>query len=252
VSDISYRYPNQSEPVFEELSLDAMTGSILAILGNNGAGKSTLLNILAGLYKPSCGVASIAKTSIASMSRREIARHIAYVTQGQRIPHLSVYDQVLLGRRPHIAWSISEYDRHVVSTTIEQLGLEDFSTRYLDELSGGERQKVHIARAIAQEPELLLLDEPTSALDPKNQMDVLEIVRKITDRSSLATILVMHDINLALRFSDRFLMMHNGAIVAYGGREVVTEETLSATYDYELKIADIDGALVAVPAKKEY
>ena len=251
VADVSYRYPNQTNLVFEGISFEAKAGSILAILGNNGAGKSTLLNVLAGIARPSHGRTLITTSDISKMNRKEIARHIAYVSQEHRIPHLSVYDQVLLGRKPHIMWSVSEYDRLVVSNTIEQLGLKHFATRFIDELSGGERQKVHIARAIAQEPEVLLLDEPTSALDPKNQMEVLEIVREITDQGSLATIIVMHDINLALRFCDRFIMMHDGSIVSYGGSEVVTDETLTKTYDYAMRIKNIDGTRVAVPTKKK-
>ena len=143
--------------------------------------------------------------------------HIAYVTQQQRIPHLSVYDEVLLGRKPHVSWSIGENDRAVVAAAIERLELEPFIDRYCDELSGGERQKVYIARAIAQETEALLLDEPTSALDPKNQMEVLKVVRDITTQASLATVMVIHDINLALRFCDRFVLMRNGVIIACGG-----------------------------------
>ena len=189
----------------------------------------------------------VAGRPLASLNRREIARHIAYVAQQQRIPHLSVYDQVLLGRRPHVGWALSDRDRAVVAETIDRLGLEPFSARFLDELSGGERQKVYIARALAQEPEVLLLDEPTSALDPKNQLEVLDIVRSITRQGALATVLVIHDINLALRFCDRFLLVRDGAVVAWGGRDVVTSETLSATYDVSFRIEAVAGVPVAVP-----
>ena len=169
------------------------------------------------------------------------------MAQQQRIPHLSVYDQVLLGRRPHVGWTLSDRDRAAVAETIDRLGLEPFSARFLDELSGGERQKVYIARALAQEPEVLLLDEPTSALDPKNQLEVLDIVRSITRQGALATVLVIHDINLALRFCDRFLLVRDGAVVAWGGRDVVTSETLSATYDVSFRIEAVAGVPVAVP-----
>ena len=181
------------------------------------------------------------------VGRRAGARRIALVAQQQRIPHLSVYDQVLLGRKPHVSWSLSDRDRRVVSAMIERLGLERFAARYLDELSGGERQKVFIARALAQEPKVLLLDEPTSALDPKNQLEVLGIVRAVTASESIASVLVIHDINLALRFCDRFLLVRDGCVVAYGDREAVTDEALSATYDVGFKVDAVGDVPVAVP-----
>lgn len=245
---VSYAYSKTTAPVFKDIDIEATSGSVLAILGNNGAGKSTLLNVLAGITRPDTGSVLIGENPLSALSRRETAQHLAYVAQQQRIPHLSVYDQVLLGRKPHITWTVSDYDRTVVAKTIERLRLEPFSARYLDELSGGERQKVYIARALAQEPETLLLDEPTSALDPKNQMEVLRIIRDVTQAESIATILVIHDINLALRFCDRFLLVRDGEVIAYGDRSVVTDETLSTTYDIGFTIAAVDGVPVAIPA----
>ena len=148
---------------------------------------------------------------------------------------------------PAAAHSAFEHDRAVVAAAIEQLELEPFVDRYCDELSGGERQKVYIARAIAQQTETLLLDEPTSALDPKNQMEVLQVVRDITTQASLATVMVIHDVNLALRFCDRFVLMRNGTIVAQGGIEAVTDEALSETYDIPMHIAEIDNVKLMVP-----
>lgn len=245
--DLSYAYPSTDRLVFAGIDLDVRAGAVLAILGNNGAGKSTLLNLLAGIARPTSGTVDVEGRPLSSLSRREVAQHIAYVAQQQRVPHLSVYDQVLLGRRPHVTWALSDYDRTVVAETIDRLGLEPFSARFLDELSGGERQKVYIARALAQEPEVLLLDEPTSALDPKNQLEVLETVRSITRQGSLASVLVIHDINLALRFCDRFLLVRDGVVVAQGGREAVTNDTLSATYDMPFLVEQVAGVPVAIP-----
>ena len=246
--NVSYSYPHTNSTVFNSISIEAKAGSVLAILGNNGAGKSTLLNVLAGIAKPAIGTVWVGDKTLASLSRREIAQHIAYVTQQQRIPHLSVYDQVLLGRRPHIVWSLSDNDRNIVAKTIERLGLGRFSARYLDELSGGERQKVYIARALAQEPEVLLLDEPTSALDPKNQMEVMGIIRNVTHAESIATVLVIHDINLALRFCDEFLLIRDGNIVAFGDRSAVTGSSLSTTYDTDFALEEVRGIPIAIPA----
>lgn len=244
---VAFAFPHAEKPVFKGLSFEAHAGTMTAILGNNGAGKSTLLNLLASITTPSEGEVCVSGKCLRSMNKRETAQHIAYVTQQQRIPHLSAYDEVLLGRKPHVSWNISEHDRAMVAAALKQLELEPFANRYCDELSGGERQKVYIARAIAQQTEALLLDEPTSALDPKNQMEVLQVVRDITTQTSLATVMVIHDVNLALRFCDRFVLMRNGAIVAQGGIEAVTDEVLSETYDMPMRIAEIDNVKVALP-----
>lgn len=244
---VAFAFPYAGKPVFEGLSFEAHAGTMTAILGNNGAGKSTLLNLLASITTPSTGEVYVSGKSLRNMNKRETAQHIAYVTQQQRIPHLSVYDEVLLGRKPHVSWSISEHDRAVVAAALKQLELEPFVDRYCDELSGGERQKVYIARAIAQQTEALLLDEPTSALDPKNQMEVLQVVRDITTQASLATVMVIHDVNLALKFCDRFVLMRNGTIVAQGGIEAVTDEALSETYDMPMRIAEIDSVKLTIP-----
>lgn len=244
---ITYSYPHTDKPVFSSMDVAAPAGEMLAILGNNGAGKSTLLDLLAGMTRPNEGLVEVGGVDIGTLNRRQVAQRIAYVAQQQTVPHLSVYDEVLLGRKPHISWNVTERDRQIVAESIAQLGLAGFARRYCDELSGGERQKVFIARALAQEPEVLILDEPTSALDPKNQLEVLRIVRDVTHRNNLATVLVLHDINLALRFCDRFMLVRDGAVVAQGGHETVTDETLSATYDAPFRIVDIDGVRIAVP-----
>lgn len=245
--DLAYSYPHQSARVFEDLSLQAHPGSMLAILGNNGAGKSTLLDLLAGITTPAAGKVLVNGEDAHRLSRREMARRIAYVAQQQRVPHLTVYDEVLLGRKPHISWAVREADREIVGQAIVDLELEQFTDRYCDELSGGERQKVFIARALAQEPHILILDEPTSALDPKNQLEVLDVVRRVTRAGGLATVLVLHDVNLALRFCDRFMLMRGGEVIASGDRSVVTGEALTRTYGTPFKIVEIDEVPVAIP-----
>lgn len=244
---LSYAYPRAKNCVFSDLDLEAHAGSMLAILGNNGAGKSTLLDLAAGISSPTSGNVSVAGRDISSLTRRQVARNIAYVAQRQTIPHLRVYDEVLMGRKPHISWTISERDRQVVARSIAELQLEDYSERYCDELSGGERQKVFIARALAQEPQILVLDEPTSALDPKNQIEVMDAIREITLEGNLATVLVLHDINLALRFCDRFLLIRDGKTIAFGGTDVVTDESISETYGTPFELVEIHGNRLAIP-----
>ena len=245
--NVEYAYPHVAESVFKDISVEAKTGSVLAILGNNGAGKSTLLNLLAGITQPKSGQVLVGERPLSQLSRREAAQHIAYVAQQQRVPHTTVYDSVMMGRKPHVSWAMTDRDRQIVASVIDRMGISAFSQRCLDELSGGERQKVYIARALAQETEVLLLDEPTSALDPKNQLEVLTAVKDVTVSGSLATVLVIHDINLALRFCDRFLLVRDGIVVAQGGLEVVTDETLFATYDIHFHVCQVGGVPVAIP-----
>ena len=247
VHGLAFAYPNAEGEVFSDIDLEIEEANMVAVLGNNGAGKSTLLDLLSGILRPTRGRVSIEGEPLESLNRREIAQRVAYVAQSQSVPHLSVYDEILLGRRPHISWSISEEDRTIVADVISSLGLTSFAMRYCDELSGGERQKVFIARALAQRPRLLVLDEPTSALDPRNQIDVLTIIRDAARSDSFATVMVLHDVNLALRFCDRFVFMRDGRVVAIGGHEVVTEEVLYRTYGTRFAMGEINGIPVAVP-----
>ncbi|MDR2492023.1 MAG: ABC transporter ATP-binding protein [Coriobacteriales bacterium] len=245
---VSYHYPHAAATAVDGVGLSVRRGQMLAVLGNNGAGKSTLLDLLSGMLSPSQGRVVVNGRDLATLGRREASRHIATVLQQQRVAHLSVYDQVLLGRRPYISWGLSAHDRAVVSETIERLGLEPLATHYADELSGGERQKVFLARAIAQEPEVLLLDEPTSALDMRNQAEVLGLIRSITRTNSLATVLVIHDISLALRYCDCFLLMRDGTTVAQGDIDLLTERDLSHAYGIKVRIVGLDGVRIAFSA----
>ncbi len=197
-----------SHPVLKDVRFEVCRGELFAILGNNGAGKSTLLRCLNRILTPRAGAILIDGEDLAALTRLDVARRVGYVAQRHESTRVTVFDAVLLGRRPHIRWDATEKDMAVVRGVLAALGLEEFSLRYLDELSGGELQKVIIARALAQEPRVLLLDEPTSNLDLRNQYEVLRIVKQAARERDIAAVVVMHDINLAMRFADRFLLDH--------------------------------------------
>ena len=154
---------------------------------------------------------------------------------------MTVRDVILLGRRPYMRWSFTKQDHAVVQKAMERLDLLFMQDRFFNQLSGGERQKVMLARALAQQPRLLLLDEPTSSLDIRNQYQVLESVRWLCREDGLTAIVVIHDLSLALRFCDRFLMLRDGTVYRYGGREILDPLSLRETYGVDAKVVEVEG-----------
>ena len=245
VEGVTFGY--RSAPVLQDVSFTVQPGEFLAVLGNNGAGKSTLLRCITRIVRPQTGTVLLGEDDVHLMSGTERARRIGHVPQRAEASHMTVYDTVLVGRTPHITWSASHRDHHVVEDVLAELGLEHLAMRPIDELSGGELQKIVIARALAQEPRLLLLDEPTSSLDLRNQLDVLDTVKRVTSAQGVAVIAVMHDLNLALRFADAFLLLSDGRVHACGGPEVVTPESIAEVYGVPVALAEVDGVRVIVP-----
>jgi len=245
VNGLAFDYP--SRPVLRNINFSICNGTFLAVLGVNGAGKSTLLKCINRVLKPRVGTVLIQKEEVAKLSRRELAKRIGYVAQRREQLNTTVFDAVLLGRKPYIQWEASSKDLETARKALSILELEEYSLRYFDELSGGEQQKVMIARALAQEPDLLLLDEPTSNLDLKNQMEVLKIIKKIVAAGRIAAVVSMHDLNLAIRFADKFILLKNGEIFAAGGLEVMTPENIEKVYSTPVKIMEVDSIPVVVP-----
>ncbi len=160
---------------------------------------------------------------------------------------LTVFDSVLLGRKPYIKINPTKEDLTVVEKAIKRMGLESFSLRYVDELSGGELQKVMLARALAQEPDVLLLDEPTSNLDIYNQCEVMRVIKEIAVSDNILVILVIHDINLAVRYCDRFIFVKEGQIYDFGGEEVINPFNIKNVYGIDVIIETINGKKVIIP-----
>ena len=175
---ICFHYKN-CPVVLQNVDFQAEDGHFLAILGNNGAGKSTLLKCMNGILKPDAGSLLLDGEDLLTMPHRQVAQRVAFVAQTVASTQMTVHDMVMLGRRPYMGWSFSREDHDIVHAAMARLGLMDMRGRFLNQLSGGERQKVMLARALAQQPRLLLLDEPTSALDIRNQYQVLKIVGEL-------------------------------------------------------------------------
>jgi iron complex transport system ATP-binding protein len=169
------------------------------------------------------------------------------VAQRNAADRFTVFDSVLLGRKPYIKFEPSQEDLDITKSVIKRMGMESFALRYVDELSGGELQKVMLARALAQQPRILLLDEPTSNLDMRNQYEVLAAVREISRKERISVIIVIHDLNLALRYSDRFLLIKDSKVFAYGGREVMTPENISSVYGMPVAVETVRGMPTVIP-----
>jgi iron complex transport system ATP-binding protein len=229
------------------------SGEWLCLIGPNGAGKSSVLRAAAGLV-PYTGSVAINQTEIPATSARWRAQHIAYVPQAPVIPtDMSVYEYVLLGRNPYINYFSSEtsHDRDVIDRVLARLDLVQFSARKLGTLSGGEVQRLVIARALAQEAPVLLLDEPTSALDIGHQQQALELVDGLRREQGLTIISAMHDLTLAGLYADRLVLLHEGHRVAEGtAKQVLRSETLAEFYGVSARVHhEPDGTVVVIPQR---
>jgi len=236
VNKIEFAY--NSTPVLENISMELDRSEILGIVGPNGTGKSTLIRCIDRILKPQQGTILLDENDITTMNRMEIARKMGYVPQSTtRVFPASVIDTVLMGRRPHLGWKSSEEDMDKVLEILELLGIVEFAMRDFNEISGGQQQKVLIARALAQEADVLLLDEPTSNLDIRHQLEVMEIMTNVVRKNGISAVMAIHDLNLASRYTDRILMMNGGKIFAAGDpASVLTVENIKRVYGVEVLV----------------
>lgn len=246
VEDLTFGY-SRNKSILEDITFDALEGQCVSILGNNGAGKSTLIKCLNRILKPKTGAVSVCGESVKALSPNEVAKRMAYVSQHNAGDQITVFDSVLLGRKPYIRVEPTERDIEITQSVIRRMGLDSFALRYTDELSGGEMQKVMLARALAQQPRVLLLDEPTSNLDLRNQYECMAVVQEIAREENISVIIVIHDLNLALRYSDRYLFVKDGAIYAYGGREIMTAENIGEVYGMPVIVETVRGVPMVIP-----
>lgn len=247
VKNIEFSYARGGEKVLNDISFDIEPGQCMAILGNNGVGKSTLLKCMDRIFHSQGGAVIVDGKNVLSLSSRELAQNIAYVPQNQEISDMTVFDMVLLGRKPYIKWDADDHDRQLVRELLEKFSLEKFSMRKMSQLSGGEAQKVSLARALAQEPKFLLLDEPTSNLDMRNQHEVLQMVRELAAEEGISVAIIIHDLNLALRYCDRLLFMKDGRIFSDCTPESISREIIDQVYGMNVVIESIMGHPTVVP-----
>lgn len=231
--------------IFSDLSFHVKAGEIVSILGPNGIGKTTLLKCLMGLLPLGRGTIKISGKPLSSYTQKDLARHIAYVPQhftSGGLSSISVLSTVLMGRMPHISRGYDAADRQKAYGVLCEIGVERHALSQIDELSGGERQLVFIARAILQEASLILFDEPTSNLDMQRQLSVLRKIEQLAHQRNIAILMTMHDINLAGMFSTRILMLQDGQIFGCGAaEEMIREETIRHVYGVDTQVIQVNG-----------
>jgi iron complex transport system ATP-binding protein len=218
----------------DDVSVSLGSGEFVGILGPNGSGKTTLLRMLSGASKPQGGTVLLDGEDVHKMGPKAVAKKIAVVPQNGYIPFpFSVFEVVMMGREPHMKRFSGESpeDFRIVSNAMEVAGLTHLAQRSVLDLSYGERQRVIVARALAQEPGILLLDEPTSHLDPGYQIEIMDVFKSLAESRNIGVLAVLHDVNLASQYADRLIVLSKGKKVADGPpEEVITKELLENVY----------------------
>ena len=251
ISDINFEY-NGTESTLSDISFVADKGDIISILGPNGAGKTTLLKCINRIHPPRSGVVLVDDEDLKEHTRDEIAKTVGYVPQRAHLSGSTVFESILIGRKPHIKWDVTNRDLKLVGRIIDIMELDAISDKPVDQISGGEYQMVQIARAVAQEPKVMLLDEPTSNLDIKNQYEVMHRLFHIIRTNDICAVMTNHDLNIALRFSNRFILMSEGKIFAAGGPEIITSENIRHVYGIDVTVGEVNGYKVIVPNELDH
>ncbi len=237
VENVSFNY--DSIKALENITFE-IDKNILGIIGPNGSGKTTLLKCISSILKPVTGTILLDNNELSTLNRKEIAKIIGVVPQTANITFpLTVIDIVLMGRNPHkkrLEFE-TEKDIRIAENSLKATGIHHLANRLITELSGGELQKVIVARALAQEPKILLLDEPTAHLDIHYQLEILEFIRNLNAEKKLTVISVFHDLNLAARFCDKLILLNDGKIYSIGNTdEVLIAENIRNVYKVNVKI----------------
>lgn len=246
--NLIFQYSRGGKSVLNGTSLILEQGQIGIVLGKNGSGKTTLFKNILGIHSPKSGKIRVDGKNLMKMNRRERARRIAYVPQDIRFGELSVFDSILMGRISYFGLKADREDYRAVEKILYDMDLREFASRNVETLSGGERQKIAIARAMAQEPELMIFDEPTGNLDMGNEQLILTEARKLAREKGISILSSLHDLNQALAFGDKFFFMKDGVIKYTGGPECVNEAVIKDIYGVDVQILEIDGRKVILNA----
>jgi iron complex transport system ATP-binding protein len=243
---LTFRYHDAVQPAVRDLDVAVPAGCFYAVLGPNGSGKSTLTRLLLGVLPPGGGEVRYAGRTVSAWERRALARRVGVVAQGEEAAFpMTVRELVAMGRYPHLGpWRREgAADRAAVERALERCEVGALAERQLGRLSGGERQRARLARALAQEPETLVLDEPTASLDVAHEMAIFELLAGLARNGGATVLVVTHNLNLAARYADRLLLLDGGAMAAEGVPEVVlTKETVERVYGWPVAVVPHSGS----------
>lgn len=238
----------QKNTILENVTLNIDRGVITTFLGPNGCGKTSLMSTINRTIKPVQGSIHIDGSEISKLNTKSLAKIVATVPQFYNANfNYSVFDMILLGRSPHVDYMPKKEDADKVEEAIEHIGIEHLRDREFNKLSGGEKQLVMIARAIAQDAEVILLDEPTSYLDLKNQLKVLSIVKEINALKKVTCIMSLHDPNHALMYSDKIVLIHNGTVKTGNTEDMIHEKNIYDVYGVKAEVLTIKGKKYVIP-----
>jgi len=245
IEDLMFSY--ESKNVLQGLSLDLNKGEFVGLVGCNGSGKSTLLRCIDKILSPQKGSIMLDRECIKNFSQQELAKHLGYVAQSEtRNFPATVFDTILMGRKPHQTWKPSEKDLEITAETISRMGLDELAMSDINRLSGGQRQKVFIGRALAQQPKAILLDEPTASLDIKHQLHVLNLLKSLSESGTMI-VTALHDLNMAVKYADKIVMLKDGVIHSAGGRETLCKKNIEEVYGVKVDIHERENEIIIIP-----
>jgi iron complex transport system ATP-binding protein len=248
ISHVDFSY--HTSPVLRDVTCHIRRGSFVAIVGPNGSGKSTLIKCICNLLKIRRGTILVDGLPSEKYRADRLARMIAYIPQKENENQpVTVFDTVLSGRKPYIRWKPSPRDYDEVADVLRKLHIEHLAMRHIDQLSGGQQQIVMIARALAQKTPILLLDEPIANLDIRHQLEVMELLRTLSD-SGMTVVISIHDLNIAVRYTDNLVMLKQGHVFAQGNRDILTPENIRRLYHINARIINAEGFPCIIPSRQ--